>query len=187
MTPRTPSRAGLGPRMVTLVNRADDKRIEQQGLLPGMRAICQAVQAKNGKRCTSEARWSFTLDDQSEVAVCRSHANAGERQGELYVMTAEPSDASAAAWARVGAGERRPVAVVVDPGERRAYDPSERSIDDAARGPDARRMRSFRLPDNIYAHLRAYAAARHLEMTEVIITLIAALPAPPVGKKGPRP
>jgi hypothetical protein len=169
-----------------------------------MRAICQAVQAKNGKRCTSEARWSFTLDDQSEVAVCRSHANAGERQGALYVMTAEPTAASSAAWSRVGAGERRPVTVIspvggpvdwspsaaVDPGgDRRAYDPSERAIDDAARGQDTshRRMRSFRLPDNVYAHLRAYAAARHLDMTEVIITLIAALPAPSVGKKGPRP
>lgn len=63
---------------VRLVNAAEDLR--------GLGAARRCEARTRAGACSSDARWRFTLDDGREVYVCRLHANAGERRGELEVM-----------------------------------------------------------------------------------------------------
>ena len=50
---------------------------------------CEALD-KNGKRCTAHARWRLLGTAGWPHAVCRTHANAGERRGALTVSGGKP-------------------------------------------------------------------------------------------------
>jgi hypothetical protein len=62
---------------VRIVNRARDAR--------WMLVVRCVAAVSNGGRCAYDGRWLFSLDDGETVRVCRLHANAGERRGELEV------------------------------------------------------------------------------------------------------
>jgi hypothetical protein len=57
-----------------------------------------------------------------------------------------------------------------------AHAPLSRGIPQTMqRSPHATRMRSFRIPDSVYAHLMAVAAERNTDGTKLVVALISSL------------
>lgn len=68
------------PRTVHVAGLASEMCADAQG----QQMRCQAVQG-TGKRCTSHARWWLSGTDGAGIAVCRAHANAGEKRGQITI------------------------------------------------------------------------------------------------------